>query len=108
MRINDTAIEIHAWARSKGWYDHGERNIGELIALAHSELSEALEDYREGKMQTYEGVGAKPCGFPSELADVMIRIMDTAVYLGINLEEEIERKMAYNQKRPYRHGGKVA
>lgn len=107
MTINETANYIHDWAVRKGWWNT-ERNTGELIALAHSELSEALEDYRTGHMQTYEDEKGKPCGFASELADTVIRIMDTAVSLGIDLEAEIERKMAYNEKRPYRHGGKVA
>lgn len=107
MTINETAHAIHDWAKRKGWWE-SDRNTGELLALAHSELSEALEDYRIGKMDTYLDDNNKPCGFPSEIAYCMIRLMDTAVALGINLEHEIEQKMAYNEKRPYRHGGKVA
>ncbi len=37
-----TAKEVHDTAREKGWWDK-ERNDGEMIALMHSELSEALE-----------------------------------------------------------------
>ena len=49
----------------------------------------------------------KPCGVPSELADVVIRIMDICQYYGINLEEEILKKHNFNKTRPFKHGGKV-
>ena len=38
--------EVGKNAREHGWWDGEERTFGELIALAHSELSEALEEYR--------------------------------------------------------------
>ena len=41
------AIGINQNARDKGFWDGGERNMGEMIALAHSELSEALEEHRK-------------------------------------------------------------
>ena len=45
--------DIHETAKSKGWWD-SERNDGELIALMHSELSEALEALRNGNINTVE------------------------------------------------------
>lgn len=104
--MNDLAKEIHEHAVSRGWYDKP-RNIGEMLALIHSEVSEALEEYREQKMQTYFD-GEKPCGFPSELADVIIRTLDLCAHLEIDIDAEIEAKMRYNKTRPYRHGGKIA
>lgn len=49
----------------------------------------------------------KPLGHPSELADVIIRIVDGAYELGIDLDEAVKVKMAYNKKRPFKHGRKV-
>ncbi|GIM47007.1 hypothetical protein DNHGIG_25560 [Collibacillus ludicampi] len=106
MNINELVKEAHQMAIDKGWYEEP-RTFGEIIALVHSELSEALEDFRAGRRINeiyYEG--DKPCGIPIELADVVIRIFDTCGYYGIDLEEAIEEKMAYNAKRPKRHGGK--
>ncbi len=77
-----------------GIHGIGARNNGELIALMHSELSEALEDLRHGR--------DKHVG--SELADCVIRIMDFCEARGINLEKEMLKKIKKNKKRPYRHG----
>lgn len=187
--INEYVQAAHENAKSKGWWDE-ERSFGEIIALIHSEASEALEDCRNGYHPTrvwYEKDGAigaqssnvqvgpdwKPCGIPSELADICIRVFDAcgrygfgealerwvgeaipqkgfevraknsfaenlnvihdnlsdcsqtsgswqafrfaiviqnvdklAGFYGIDLEQAIREKMAYNATRPQRHGGK--
>ncbi|UUZ85636.1 hypothetical protein LJK88_20320 [Paenibacillus sp. P26] len=104
--INDLVNAAHQNAIDKGWHEEP-RSFGEIIALIHSELSEALEDYRNGRRFTetyYEG--EKPCGIPSELADAVIRVFDACGYLGIDLESAIREKMVYNATRERRHGGK--
>lgn len=109
MNINELCERAHTMAREKGWYDGGPRNFGELLALIHSEVSEALEEYRAGHAPTEVYFnGAKPEGVGIELADVVIRVADLCGALGIDLEKAIEQKMAFNASRPYRHGGKAA
>lgn len=119
-RINDLVNAAHANAVAKGWWAE-ERSFGEVIALIHSEASEALEDFRVGHEPTGiwyqhkdEGYSEmqltpeyKPCGIPSELADIVIRVFDACGRYGIDLETAIAEKMAFNATRPIRHGGKV-
>lgn len=110
MNLKELVDNAHAMSRSKGWYDGADatRNIPEMLALIHSEVSEALEDYRTGAMLADVTVQGKPIGFPSEIADIVIRIGDLCGYLGIDLDAAVIEKMAFNATRPYRHGGKVA
>ena len=88
MNLADLQREAHAIAKDHGWWDEP-RSFGDLIALVHSELSEALEAYRETKWHlsdadvqilTAEALrqGKKPVGVASELADVVIRVADMA------------------------------
>lgn len=108
MNIKELQKEIHENAVAHGWWEGGERNFGELIALCHSELSEALEEVRKGKgiNDTYYSEGNKPEGVPSELADVIIRILDMCEKYGIDMEAMLLEKHEFNKNRPYKHGKK--
>lgn len=101
----------HALADYKGWWDtaHDEPpNIPEKLALIHSEISEALEEYRNGHpVDARRTENGKPEGFSIELADALIRIFDLCGYYGIDLEGAVRIKHEYNATRPMRHGGKV-
>lgn len=115
--LNELAEEIHYTAREHGWWDEDAvRSFGELIALVHSEASEALEAYREriGADVTkvhYTGPrmpeSMKPEGVPIELADVIIRVLDMCAWYGIDIDSAVQEKMRYNETRSFRHGGKA-
>jgi len=109
MQINELVKDVGQNARNHGWWSGEERTFGELIALCHSELSEALQEYRDGVdiTETYYGKKGKPEGIPSELADTVIRIMDMCDHYGIDLEAAILEKHEFNKTRPYKHGGKI-
>ena len=130
MSLNKLAVKINQTAHDKGWYENP-RSFGEVAALFHSEISEALEEWRNGHElhEVYhvdsDGGGwlfedgnsmmawvkehhVKPEGVPIELADAIIRILDTCAENGIDIDTAIAAKMEYNEGRPYRHGGKKA
>jgi len=98
--------EVHANNVAHGWYDR-DRPFSEDIALLTTEVAEAYEAYRVRSMDPYTDPNGKPDDVKSELADILIRLLDTCQRYNVDLELEYERKMAYNKTRPYRHGGKL-
>lgn len=130
MNINKIVKEIHENAVTHGWWDE-ERTFGDIVALCHSELSEALEEYRDGKPEIYygcydivckgqkcndceehknsvqSGTVDKPEGTAVELVDCVIRIFDYLGKTGVDVEQLLLEKHNYNKSRPYRHGGKT-
>jgi NTP pyrophosphatase (non-canonical NTP hydrolase) len=123
MGLNELMDRVHALAIEKGWYDDVEsppspRTLAAWLCNIHGEISEALEDVRSGRLELRYGDGywqddsppgeprMKPVGLPSELADALIRILDTCGALGIDIEHAVETKHHYNQTRSHRHGGK--
>jgi NTP pyrophosphatase (non-canonical NTP hydrolase) len=106
ITIQEAQEEIFAWAKEKGWCDR-EVPIPEQIALVHSEMSEALESWRNGE-SLYFFKDGKPEGVGSEYADALIRLLHYMSLLGLNMEEIYRQKQDYNKTRPHRHGGKIA
>ena len=112
---------VHANAHEKGFYDGDEalttkERVAVFFMNLHSEVSEAWESFRGGNL-------FKPCdkadkmaalGLPAltcaeeELADVVIRALDTSKAFGIDIERAVAAKHAYNRTREARHGGKLA
>ena len=127
--LNDLSKEIHDNAVSHGWWDEP-RNLLEIAALCHSEISEAVEEYRAGRPMAYHKCSApesecagwfmdmeshdciedkccnfgKPEGIAVEMADCLIRILDWFGHEGLDADAIVREKMEYNRTRPYKHG----
>jgi NTP pyrophosphatase (non-canonical NTP hydrolase) len=131
MKIKETAKRIHANAIDKGFWpelqeEKDQKNIGELLMLVTSELGEALEAHRKGlranveKLKSLQAQGYSwedsevsfkahfrddvKDSMEDELADAVIRLLDMAEGLGIDLEWHIANKMQFNATREKLHG----
>lgn len=109
--VNHHVQLCHQLAKNNGWWER-ERNIGETLMLVNTELAEAMEELRLPGATVHTVRDAepneKPEGFVYEIADAVIRLYDLAGGLGLNLGTAIARKLEFNTKRGYRHGGKQA
>ena len=76
-KIKELQADVYDNAEKHGWWDK-ERPVPEMIALLHSEVSEAFEAYCDNKFVTTLSPSGKPEGFYSEIADVVIRALDMA------------------------------
>lgn len=92
----------HQTATEAGWYTDPatgqsvERNFGEVVALMHSELSEALEADRKSLM---DDKLPHRDGREVEFADCIIRILDTAAALGLDVAGAMIEKNRFNRIR---------
>lgn len=121
QQINKTSME-HGF-----WPEGVERNFGEMIALAHSELSEALEEHCAGRPVYWEQhdlrcaqyltnkftkgnadakctCNPKPEGSAVEMIDCIIRLLDTLYSMDVDIDKVVLKKMIFNDSREYKHG----
>lgn len=119
MNINEVSETIHKQNKEKGFYDEPVE-IGTLLMLVVSELSEALEADRKGKYYMAHDMEFDTDNilfpklfdafvkdtFEDEIADAVIRLLDLCGYLNIDISSHIRLKVAYNKTRPNKHGKK--
>jgi NTP pyrophosphatase (non-canonical NTP hydrolase) len=102
--INALVKDVHQGNVEAGWWTDiqtgeslvGKRNVPEMLALIHSEVSEALEGYRKNKKDDHL---PHRSNFEVELADAVIRIFDLAGGLGLDLGGAFVEKLAFNRSR---------
>jgi MazG-like nucleotide pyrophosphohydrolase family protein len=113
--LDTLAAEIHDHGREQGFWDRAQIKLAddpseprfapprhvsnpsivpEKLALAHSEISEALDALRDDDLDHFE----------EELADVVIRILDVAEFKGLSMDRAVAAKMAKNRERPRLNG----
>lgn len=98
--INSMCNDIHQL--NKNWWvdlktgQKKERNVGELLCLVHSEISEAMEGARKDLMD--EKLPHRKM-LEVELADAVIRIFDMAAGMNMDLGGAIVEKLEYNKNR---------
>ena len=91
------SMEVYENASQEGFHDN-KREFGTCVALAHSELSEALEAHRHGCPDEE---------IAEELADTIIRVLDMAVEFDLDIAEALVGKMSINRHREHMHDGKA-
>lgn len=118
--LNSSAQTIYDNNKEKGFWDK-ERNVGEMLMLVTSELGEAMEAHRKGRFAKLEEAQSNISSggdfkmnfekyikdtFEDEIADAVIRLLDMAAGLGIDIEQHINAKVQYNKSREKLHGKK--
>jgi NTP pyrophosphatase (non-canonical NTP hydrolase) len=121
MNLKELSKHFHERAKAKGFWDE-KREIGTLLMLIVSELSEALEADRKSRHADFKAFYARRDDranwtdfesdfqelikdtFEDEIADTFIRLFDLVGHLGIDIDRHIKLKMMYNQTREHKHG----
>ena len=115
--LNELSRAAYDNATAKGFHDKDDQNslvdnYKGWVANIHSEVSELWEAAKTNnlyqpcdKAQFMEDqLGDRLNCEEEELADIIIRVLDTAGARGINIGRAVLLKMAYNATRPHMHG----
>lgn len=102
--------EVHRLAKEKGFYEAASTlpryvNVVMRLALIHDEVSEALREMRTAT-ETVSEENGQVMLLGGELADIIIRTLDLAAYLNIDLPTVMLAKHKANKTRPPKHGKK--
>jgi len=92
--LNVKMREVREMADAKGFSSDPAR-IWEMLALIHTEISEATDAYKKG--QPMDKIG-------EELIDAIIRILHVLSALDLDAEELFQHKMEINWSRPHKFG----
>lgn len=117
MCLNELAKKIHDNASKKGFHANPPLDLGTLLMMVVSELSECLEADRHDKWlsEFHKSIGnPDPVEFElhfkntveDEIADAIIRLLDICDAYNIDIDKRVEQKMRYNETRPEKHGKK--
>lgn len=116
--LNRFAAHVYNNAVEHGWHNDIKDRDGFLSDALNNivgEVSELWEARRRGEL-------FKPCDkaeemkknnlppltcIEEEFADIIIRVLDDCVRLGVDIGRAVEIKHEFNKTRPYRHGGKL-
>ena len=122
--LNKLSKQFNEFVKKAGFNDN---DIPLRMLLTHSEISEAFEAFRKDHFANRKDFellmdGCTPKNSPDhfkdsfeghikdsmedELADSVIRLLDLCAYLDVDIEFYIEQKMAYNEMRGFKYGGK--
>lgn len=113
--LNELADHVYDTARSKGFHDDPVP-LSISTANLHSEVSEMWEAFRNNSLHSFcdksekmKAIGLNPLtNLEEELADIVIRALDTARENGIDIGNAVRVKDLYNKSRPHKNGGKAA
>lgn len=102
LSLDALAREIREVNQANGWnvtqgneWDNTYK-VPAILALVHSEVTEALEAFRKNDQEN----------FLEEMADVVIRVLDCVGAFTDEFDEIVSEKIAFNKTRGHRHGGK--
>ena len=116
--LNQLRDHVYEVSASKGFHDPDQEAMGfsRYTSNLHGEVSEIWEAFRAGTLdkECDKADKMRAAGTPvltcaqEEIADIIIRTLDTAKALGVDVAFSVAAKDAFNQTRPPRHGGKHA
>lgn len=108
--LDDIVDAVHDLALKKGWHSNTDNSedvfIERMCNNLHDEISELHEAWRRNKLREGCDKPIELSCLEEELADIIIRVLDSAKRLNIDIRRAIEVKHEYNKTRSYRHGNK--